>query len=85
MNLMLIPSWTINDNLISYSKMNSVTMIDPINGLSLKVMRDQCRTVAASRSKRARHQVWIIRNKRLMTKVLLFVGHSIQITIVVTH
>ena len=36
MKLMLMPSWMIDDNLVSFSKNDSVTMtiIDPINGFS---------------------------------------------------
>jgi len=34
MKLMLMPSWMIDDNLVSFSKIDSVTIIDPINGFS---------------------------------------------------
>ena len=36
MKLMLMPSWMIDDNLVSFSKndSDSVTIIDPINGFS---------------------------------------------------
>ena len=82
---LMLMSRMIDDNLVSLSKIDSVTITVENHHLVTVCTPNAYGSKGCVYGKRARHQVWIILNKRLMTKVLLFVGHPIQMTIVVTH
>ena len=72
MKLMLM-SRTIDDNLVSLSKIDSVTITVEHHYLVTVCTPNVYGSKGCVYGKRARHQVWITLNKRLMTKVLLFV------------